>query len=344
MKSPNLAGTKNSRRLAFCWGIALILAATSLGCRSKNSGSVLDSHESALSVAGLETFGTAGKEGMLYPDREVVLFQHDGSGCLTQMWVGGDWPGYDRTRIRYYVDGETKPSIDMELFLGHGIGWGDPSAPWGSERMGKTGHPSGLYNTYRIPFGKSIRVTGQLGAGVEKPQTFWWIIRGVENLPVFLGNIRLPDNTRLRLEVRDNVELEPLQFLDICQSSRAGAVYQVTLAVASKNFNYLETTLRAYMDGAKEPLLLSSGTEDYFLGTYYFNRGMYHLPISGLTHKQEDADGACRFSAYRFHVEDPIIFQKGLRLAWRNGEEKDGKPYGTPQRSRATSYVWVYEW
>jgi hypothetical protein len=183
-----------------------------------------------------------------------------------------------------------------------------------------------------------------LGAGIEKPQVFWWIIRGVENLPVFLGNLRLPENARLRLQARDNAELAPLQMFEICQSSRAGALYQVTLSVASKNFNFLEAVLRAYLDGAQEPLLLSSGTEDYFLGTYYFNRGMYHLPLAGLTHKEEDADGTCRFSAYRFHEDDPIIFQKGIRLAWRNGEAKDGEPYGTPQPSRATSYVWLYEW
>ena len=43
-------------------------------------------------------------------------------------------------------------------------------------------------------------------------------------------------------------------------------------------------------------------------------------------------------------TEDTIIFQKEFRLAWRNGEEKDGKAYGMPQRSRATSYVWLHEW
>ena len=220
MKNSTLAGAKTKTRLPCFWGIAFIVAVASLIWPSRVSGSALDNGESTLSVAELKTFGTAGKEGLLYPDREVVLFQHEGAGCLTHMWFGGDWPGYDRTRIRFYVDGETKPSIDMELFLGHGIGWGDPSAPWGSERLGKTGHPSGLYNTYRIPFGKSIRVTGQLGAGVEKPQVFWWIIRGVENLPVFLGNIRLPDNARLRLQVRDNVELEPLQIFDILPFKR----------------------------------------------------------------------------------------------------------------------------
>jgi hypothetical protein len=39
---------------------------------------------------------------------------------------------------------------------------------------------------------------------------------------------------------------------------------------------------------------------------------MYHLPIAGLTHKEQDADGTCRLSAYRFHDEDPIVFQKGF--------------------------------
>ncbi len=344
MTDANPARAETGTTVFHFWVIAVVATVTSLVCPLAASEIPPDNPESTVSVANLETFGTAGKEGTLYPDHETVLLQHEGAGCLTQMWFGGDWPGYDRTRIRFYIDGEAKASIDMELFLGHGIGWGDASAPWGSARLGKTGHPSGLYNTYRIPFGKSIRVTGQLGAGVEKPQVFWWIIRGVENLPVFLGNLRLPANARLRLQVRENVGLEPLQTLEICQASGAGALYQVTLSVASKNFNFLEAVLRAYMDGAKEPLLLSSGTEDYFLGTYYFNRGMYHLPLAGLTHKEQDTDGTCRFSAYRFHEDDPIIFQKGFRLAWRNGEEKDGKPYGSPQHSRATSYVWLYEW
>jgi hypothetical protein len=301
---------------------------------------------SGSSTENLKTFGTAGKEEMLHPGQEQTLFSHEGEGCLTHMWFGGDWPGYESTRIRFYIDEETKPSIDMQLFAGHGIGWGDQSAPWGSALVGKTGQPSGLYNTYRIPFGKSIRVTGQVGKTVVSPQPFWWIFRGVENLPVWHGHIQLPKNARLRLQVSENVMLDPLQAIEISQSSAAGALYQVMLAVKSKNFSYLEGMLRAYIDGAKEPVMLSSGTEDYFLGTYYFNRGMYHLPLAGLTHKVQNRIGDCMFSAYRFHVEDPIFFHEGFRLFWRNGEEKDGTVYGPapPKTSQVTSYVWVYEW
>ncbi len=83
------------------------------------------------STDNLRTFGTAGKEELLHPGQEHSLFSHEGDGCLTHMWFGGDWPGYESTRIRFYVDGETNASIDMQLFPGHGIGWNDQSAPLG---------------------------------------------------------------------------------------------------------------------------------------------------------------------------------------------------------------------
>jgi len=296
-----------------------------------------------IDAASLKSFGASGKEQhVLENGQEAQLLQHAGRGCLTHMWFGGDWPGYGRTRIRCYVDGERTPSIDMELFLGHGIGFDDPAAPWGTARIGKTGHPSGIYNTYRIPFGKRIRVTAQLGEGIDVNPPFWWIIRGVENLPVTIGDIRLPTDARLRLHKVQEHRLKPLEMAELCSTSCAGILYQVTLAVESRNLNFLEAVLRGYLDGSEEPLPLSSGTEDYFLGTYYFNRGMYHFPEAGLTHLDS---GDNTFCAYRFHEEDPIVFQKSFRLVWRNGEAwEDGKPFGKPRPSTFSSYVWTYEW
>ena len=113
-------------------------------------------------ISKLNTFGTMGKEVRpLKGDTEAELFRHDGKGCLTHMWFGGAWKDCERTRLRVYVDGETKASIDMELYLGHGIGFGDDFSPWGTARIGKTGTGTTVYNTYRIPFGTSVRVTAQ---------------------------------------------------------------------------------------------------------------------------------------------------------------------------------------
>ena len=127
----------------------------------------------AIADQTLKTFGTVGKEvTLLRRDKEAELFHHEGKGCLTHMWFGGGWKGCDKTRIRIYVDGETNASIDMELFLGHGIGFGDESAPWGVARIGRTGGGANVYDTYRIPFGKSIRVTGQLGPDTRTIRCF----------------------------------------------------------------------------------------------------------------------------------------------------------------------------
>lgn len=293
----------------------------------------------------MEVFGTMGKEEKLLPGQEHLLFEQAGAGTLMHMWFGGSWPGWGDTRIRVYVDGEPKAGIDMALFMGHGVGWNDDAAPWGTSRIGKTGRPSGVYNTYRIPFSKGIQIKAELAPEVRQPQVFWWIVRGLTNYPVRCGDIALPAAARLRLHRREKTVVEPLEELEILRTERRGLLYAVTLAAASGNFNYLESCLRAFPNGRKDPLWLSSGTEDYFLGTYYFNAGLYHLPVAGLTHLDPDEPGSLyRFSAYRFHEDDPVPFQRGLRLVWRNGEELRGHKFGDPKRTTVTSYVWAYEW
>jgi hypothetical protein len=300
-------------------------------------------------IDSLKTFSTIGKERSdLNGYGEVELLRHDGKGCLTHMWFGADWPGYEKTRIRVYVDGEEKPSIDMQMGLGHGYGFGDPAAPWGSGKLGKTGHPSGVYNTYKIPFGNGVRVTAQRWKDSPDGAPFWWIVRGTENLPVTIAGVRLPEGTRLRLYKLEDYIAKPFEEFNMCDVPGAGALYQVTIAADGlrdsgdwKDISYLEAIVRAYMNGDEEPTELSSGLEDYFLGTYYFNRGRYANELAGLTHLDTKTN---TFSAYRFHDDDPVFFQKGLRLTCRCGEEANGRKLHDPPETRYTTYVWVYQW
>ena len=96
-------------------------------------------------LSSLKTFGTMGKElQILKKEQETELFSYEGKGCLTHMWFGGDLNEHEDMSIRVYVDGEEQASIDMELFLGHGIGFKDRYAPWGTELMGNMGRTSGI--------------------------------------------------------------------------------------------------------------------------------------------------------------------------------------------------------
>jgi len=232
----------------------------------------------------------------------------------------------------------------MELGLGVGVGFADPAAPWGTRFSGITGSPSGIYLNYRIPFSTHVRVTAQLPAGVPRDKVFWWIVRGVRNLPLEVSGLQLPEQARLRLHQVEDLRVEPLQIFDLCRVNGDGMVFMVTMAAKSTNLEFMEGQIRAYIGKNSEPQFLSSGLEDYFLGTYYFNRGLYHLPQAGLTHKDE-IDSS--FSGYRFHDEDPIFFSSGIRLACRCGEKRGDKVFGTtgkPMPTVYTAYVWTYEW
>jgi len=288
-----------------------------------------------------KTFGTMGKAIYeLDGGEEAILYEHVGKGCLTHMWFGGNWRNYDELIIRVYVDGEVKASIEMGLFLGHGIGNKNDSAPWGTRRIGKTGSPSGIYNNYRIPFGKNVKMTAQLPAGSKGKHRFWFIVRGSENIPVEFAGIRLPDVARLKLYKLENYTASSMEEFDICNTQKTGMLYQVTVAAKSETLTYLECLVRAYIGGSEKPLLLASGLEDYFLGTYYFNKGKYYTDVAGLTHINAEAGS---FSAYRFHEDDPVFYKNGLRLTLRCGEQTEKETWKAKQ-TKYTTYVWVYEW
>ena len=147
----------------------------------------------------------------------------------------------------------------------------------------------------------------------------------MENLPVEIAGVRLPDTARLRLHKLEDHTAKSLEEFAMCDIASAGMLYLVTVAAKSTQWQYLESCVRAYIDGADEPMLMSSGLEDYFLGTYFFNRGAYHGDVAGLTHKDKENHS---FSAYRFHDEDPVFFQKGLMLTLRCGEKTDLRNLG----------------
>jgi hypothetical protein len=325
----------------------LIIIATCLcSCKSK----IQDIGEpGSIPMESLRTFGTMGKElRVLKKDEETELFQYRGKGCLTHMWFGGSFKGVEYTDIRIYVDGEEEASIDMELFLGHGIGFGDNFAPWGTKRMGNIGGNSGIYNTYKIPFGSSIRITAQLAPDAGENPMFWWIIRGTENLPLQIGGVPLPGNARLKLYKLENHVAEPLEEFAICDVEGSGLLYQVTMEAKGlrdtdhwRDLSYMEACVRAYTDGSEDPLFLSSGLEDYFLGTYYFNKGRYTNMLAGLTHIDKEKN---EFSGYRLHEDDPVFYQDGLRLTNRCGEKIGEKIFHDPPPTRYTTYTWIYEW
>ena len=325
-------------------------------------------------VLSAQSFGVSLKGIHLGFQREVSVYNREcgpGEGvcALHHWWSGGTFAGYTTSRVRYYVD-DLEP-VDLPLGLAHGMSTQmEDNGPWSAgSLMGKSGvglHQggasagSGFFNTYNIPFGKKVNVTVTLDGPAGSGEYFWLVLRGRTQASIVLpGGLSIPPTARLRSYEYNSTAMTGYQYLPVFNSTaKNGAVLMTVLAVqAAGRYEFLEGCMRAYDNTSSDPWLLSSGTEDYFLGTFYFDKGQYFLPLAGVTSLcPQPKDGAPRgnsfgcvpipgviqFSAYRVHGgEDPLLFENGMAMAWRNGEPGHGGASGVVN---ATAFALVYEW
>lgn len=70
-----------------------------------------------------------------------------------------------------------------------------------------------------------------------------------------------------------------------------------------------------FIDGEKEPSIIGTGTEDYFNHAWGMQRNAF--PFYGTIVHEGDTDGfqVC----YRFHINDPIRFEKSIKVTFEHG-------------------------
>ena len=71
-----------------------------------------------------------------------------------------------------------------------------------------------------------------------------------------------------------------------------------------------------YVDGEETPSIPGTGNEDYFNSGFYFSKGPYSAPHWGCTVRSYLTS---RCAAYRFHITDPIPFQKSIVVDMDHG-------------------------
>lgn len=294
----------------------------------------------------MKTFTQSIKEEVVQPGEEKTVFSAEGAGTVTHMWFGGSYEYFSEALIKIYYDHEETPSFSAKMFLMHGV-WFDDQDPFTTTWVGKTGHPGGMYNNYRIPYQNGIRITVTMSPKASKEDLFWSIVRATEDMELFLYQ-KKAINPRLVLHKVEDFTASPLEEFEIYKASRPGCLFLTSMSAVSNNLEYQEACFRGYSQG--EMQLLSSGMEDYFLGTYYFQKGKYQNDVAGVTHfkTQEYEIGTLteeptEFSGYRFHVDDPIFFSSDFKMTLRCGERLRDYTFHNPQPTTYNVYVFAYE-
>lgn len=239
-------------KLLLLLGLLCIVGESRPQDRLKSGPAILD--------GTMSSFSSAIKHGTFAANEEYELFSlyGDTPGHVTEQWYAGKDFVNDETRIRIYIDNETTPSLDFNLFMAHGIGCGhtvdDQYTPWQTSHFSREA-VGNVYNTYKIPFQRSIRIT----VTIPYRGSLWYIVRGVRNLPLILNNIQLPSNARLRLYKVENTTLQPLQFVTAAQTTNisSGWLYQVSkLPGQDYGYLYLCNQLTCYLFSGMTTCLL----------------------------------------------------------------------------------------
>ncbi len=261
------------------------------------------------------------------PGTTFTLGEIEGSGIINHIWMTpvGD---YRRMIFRFYWDGEEVPSVEVPVGDFFAAGWGMGREPKISSLAICVNPRSGLNSYWQMPFRKGCRVTMENMA--EKKATVYYQIdysleAVPENTPYFHAQFR---------------RVNPLKAKDVYTivdgiQGRGNYVGTYLAHGANSPGWWGEGEIKFFIDGdTKFPTICGTGEEDYFCGSYgYCERkekseyvydsfsslytGFHHVP-----HRGEQR----RFGQYRWHISDPVRFEKDLRITIQSlGWKSEGR-------------------
>jgi hypothetical protein len=260
-----------------------------------------------------------------------IVAEIDGPGSVQHIWMTptGNWRF---SILRFYWDDETTPSIEVPVGDFFGMGWGK-YAPLNS--LPVTVNPGSAFNCYwPMPFRKKCKITMENIAN-EDMVLYYQVDYILTEVPA--------DAAYFHAQFRRTNPLPYKTDYTLVDGIKGRGQYVGTYMAWGVHNNgwWGEGEIKFFMDGDTQyPTICGTGTEDYFCGSYDFdtrkknaagveevNYTEFCTPYTGL-HQVIRGDGhyemAQRFGLYRWHITDPIRFDKDLRvtiqaLGWRDG-------------------------
>lgn len=257
------------------------------------------------------------------PGETITIADIEGPGAIQHIWMTPTG-NYNFTIFRVYYDDETEPSVESPLGPFFGMAWGEYAH---LNSLAVTVNPGSAFNSYwKMPFRKKCKITMQ-NIDSQPMMLFFQIDYTLtdvgEDEAYFHAQYRRSNPTKGSLHT-------------IVDGIKGKGHYVGTYMGVSVNNNgwWGEGEIKFFMDGDKDfATIVGTGAEDYFCGSYNFENKRTHqyqefsTAYAGL-HQVIRPDGLYnsqqRFGMYRWHIMDPIRFDKDLKvtiqdLGWRSG-------------------------
>jgi hypothetical protein len=251
--------------------------------------------------------------------------------------------------LRFYWDDEKDPSVEVPVGDFFGMGWGD-YAPLNSLPI--TVNPGSAFNSYWVmPFRKKCRITME-NISTERMNVYYQVDYTLTSVP--------DDAAYFHAQYRRANPTKGSDYTMVDNIRGKGHYVGTYMAWGVHNDGWWgEGEIKFFMDGDTQfPTINGTGTEDYFCGSYDFDTRKkneagveivdyteFSTAYAGL-HQVIRGDGHYqvmqRFGMYRWHIMDPIRFEKNLKITIQDLGWKSGGRY-LQQQSDISSVVYWYQ-
>jgi hypothetical protein len=240
------------------------------------------------------------------PGDTLVLADLEGPGIVNHLWftinaVDGQYPA--SLVLRVYYDDREQPGVEAPLGdffgIGHGLVKAYQCAVYEISSDGRA------YNSFwKMPFARRFRMT------VTNESD-----RRVNSFYSYVDWLRVPalpkDTAYFHAQYRQEKPCVSGKNYLLLETEGRGHYVGTVLSVHHAEEGWFgEGDDFFFIDGEQEPSLKGTGSEDYFCDAWGFRE--FQQMRHGVTQWEWGADG--RGTAYRWHTDDPIHFEKSLRV------------------------------
>jgi D-arabinan exo alpha-(1,3)/(1,5)-arabinofuranosidase (non-reducing end) len=253
------------------------------------------------------------------PGQTHVLLDEQGPGVITHIWITflgpepQDWAkqgsaNHQEMLLRMYWDGNPRPAVEAPL--------GDFFACCFGQRREVVSLPvvvddGDAYNCFwQMPFRKSARI--EIVNQSEKPISLLYY-----NID-WIKKTKLPKDTPyFYAQYRQEYPVEHGKDYVLLDTKGKGHYVGTVLAVRTRSPSWFgEGDEKIYIDGEPKASIWGTGTEDYFLCAWGLKQTS--TPYFGVPYFDQWGIDGGHTSAYRWHLNDPIVFNKGIKVTFEH--------------------------
>jgi len=245
----------------------------------------------------------------LKPGEKKTLMKVSGEGTIRRIWMTIDQnPVKLRSlRLQMFWDGESKPAVDVPMGDFFGYNLGKPVAFQSALFSSAEGRSFNCY--IPMPFRKAARIL-LINEGKEVVKLFYDVDFTREKLPAAALYFHAYWTRQIAAKLGTDFELLPKitgkgRFLGMSVGLNTDPSY-------GKSW-WGEGEMRIYLDGDTQyPTIAGTGAEDY-IGSAW-GLGTFINLYQGCTIAN---DSTGQFNFYRWHIPDPVYFNKDIRVAFQ---------------------------